>query len=189
MRLKLIKNGHIKENGASHSVNMYVRPGQGMTSPDSISEPNLTGRVYAKFWEYMSVQLIEAIRLIKLPSNEKFVFIMLAYHSKDDGNCWPSVRLLGQECCLSRREIQKCLSYLEKHSFIKKNFRPGHSTSYDLSVPASNGRDRVRPMDAQNLKLKAGQENQVCLIDGHTINCTHKKGVRFEGISKKRSSR
>lgn len=54
MRLKLIKNGNIMENGVRHSVNSYMLSGQGMPSPDLFSRANLTDSIYHNPRGYMT---------------------------------------------------------------------------------------------------------------------------------------
>jgi hypothetical protein len=99
-----------------------------------------------------------AILPAKLPANEKSVLNILAFHANEGGECWPSVSLLSRECCLSRSEVQKCLAWLEKREFIKRNFRDGRSTTYFINEPASNGSTHPPPLDTQNGLLNVVEE-------------------------------
>jgi DNA-binding transcriptional ArsR family regulator len=91
------------------------------------------------------------------PPARKFVLVVLANHTDNDGICFPGQVLLARECELSVRELQRHLAALVKAGLISRERRQrknGSRTSdqYELkadSLPA--GDDRIVPEDRRHL--------------------------------------
>lgn len=72
----------------------------------------------------------------------KVVLLSLADKASDTGeNCWPSIKLISKECCISERSVQRHLKTLEAQGFIKINIRfrdnkSQTSNSYKLNISA-----------------------------------------------------
>jgi DNA-binding transcriptional ArsR family regulator len=81
-------------------------------------------------------------------SLSKLVLLKLADHANEDGECWPSVKVIAEQCELSRRSVQYHLRDLEGRGFItsQKQFNGELQSSnlYKLGVhhvrpPAQEG--------------------------------------------------
>jgi len=74
-----------------------------------------------------------------LPTNEKFVLIMLSnYASNDDGECFPAVETLMRDTGLSRSTTQRCLKVLAEKGYISAHERWNNgrqlSNSYRMAM-------------------------------------------------------
>lgn len=78
--------------------------------------------------------------------HSKLLLLMLANHSgrheTDHDVCWPSMRLLAEECCMSEDTVQRRVEVLSSKgllSFQKRSAQDGRNTSnlYHLPVPDS----------------------------------------------------
>lgn len=79
-----------------------------------------------------------------LPTNEKFVLIMLAnYASNDDGDCFPSIETLMRDTGLARSTVRKCLNMLQTKGYISAHERWSNgrqlSNSYRMVIGWGEG--------------------------------------------------
>jgi DNA-binding IclR family transcriptional regulator len=68
----------------------------------------------------MSFQAMAKAVEIKLPTQEKFVLIMLANYADESGKCWPSVETLCQDTGMSRAAVHKALAKLTKRGLLSR---------------------------------------------------------------------
>lgn len=60
----------------------------------------------------------------QLPTNEKFLLIMLAnYASNDDGDCFPAIETLMRDTGLARSTVKKCIVNLQEKGCITSHER------------------------------------------------------------------
>lgn len=97
-----------------------------------------------------------------LGGTTKFVLVTLSKHSGMDRRCWPSQRLLTQECDLSERTIQASLNRLQNAGLItreKRNTAGGRATDMyrvclpDVEVEESQPADAAPTPNPQMLPL------------------------------------
>jgi hypothetical protein len=69
-----------------------------------------------------------------LPSTQKFVFVALCDSANDQGECYPSIRLVAEKCSLGERTVQEAVAALEASGYVRREFRTGRSTVYWISV-------------------------------------------------------
>ena len=85
----------------------------------------------------MSIQLMSAVYPIHMPSNHKFVLLMLCDHANPAGVCWPSLERLASHTSLCKRSVQNSIKYLVENNYIEitsaGNGR-GKSTHYQISI-------------------------------------------------------
>jgi hypothetical protein len=75
----------------------------------------------------------------QLPTNEKFLLIMLAnYASNDDGECFPAIETLMRDTGLARTTVRKCLNNLQTKGYISAHDRWSNgrqlSNSYRMAM-------------------------------------------------------
>ena len=80
----------------------------------------------------------------QLPTNEKFILIMLAnYASNDEGECFPAIETLMRETSLARTTVRKCLHSLQTKGYISAHERWSNgrqlSNSYRMVVGWGEG--------------------------------------------------
>ena len=80
----------------------------------------------------------------QLPTNEKFLLIMLAnYASNDEGECFPSTETLMRETALARTTVRKCLHSLQTKGYISAHERWSNgrqlSNSYQMAMGWGGG--------------------------------------------------
>ena len=80
----------------------------------------------------------------QLPTNEKFILIMLAnYASNDEGECFPSTETLMRETALARTTVRKCLHSLQTKGYISAHERWSNgrqlSNSYQMAMGWGEG--------------------------------------------------
>ena len=85
----------------------------------------------------MSIQLMSAVYPLHMPSNHKFVLLMLCDHANPTGVCWPSLERLANHTSLCKRSVQNSIKYLVENNYIKitsvGNGR-GKSTHYQMVI-------------------------------------------------------
>lgn len=74
-----------------------------------------------------------------LPTNEKFLLIMLAnYASNEDGDCFPAIETLMRDTALARSTVRKCLVNLQTKGYISAHERWSNgrqlSNSYQMAM-------------------------------------------------------
>jgi len=75
----------------------------------------------------------------QLPTNEKFLLIMLAnYASNDDGECFPAIETLMRDTSLARNTVRKCINSLQTKGYISAHERWSNgrqlSNSYRMAM-------------------------------------------------------
>ena len=53
------------------------------------------------------------------------VFICIALHINEKGQCWPSIKLIAHETGYNKDTVCKCLAKLERRGYISRASRPG----------------------------------------------------------------
>ena len=53
----------------------------------------------------------------------QLVAIVIADHTGNEGDCWPSIRTISARCRLDRRSVQRILRQLEREGVIVKSAR------------------------------------------------------------------
>lgn len=71
----------------------------------------------------MSFQAMTWAVKAKLPTNEKFLLVMMANYADANGRCWPSVQTLTDDTGMSRRSVQRAIKELVKRGFVKVETR------------------------------------------------------------------
>lgn len=59
----------------------------------------------------------------KLRPREFIVYCCLAKHSDKNGVCFPSRRLIAEECCVDKKTVDEAIRSLEKAGLVKKKKR------------------------------------------------------------------
>ena len=71
----------------------------------------------------------------------KLVLLKLADNANDQGECWPSLQYIADQCEISKRSVISHISHLCESGFIKKEHREGKfkanaSNLYTLTLPS-----------------------------------------------------
>lgn len=83
----------------------------------------------------MSVSLISAAFKTDLPPGPRFVLVTLANSANDDdGGCWFLLSTLSRRTGFSVRALQEHFRVLESAGYLRREFRPGRSTLFFLSL-------------------------------------------------------
>jgi hypothetical protein len=82
----------------------------------------------------VSVHVSSAVWKTPLSPTDKLVMLALADICNDQGDAWPSNRLLTDRTGLCERAIQGSLSRLEKAGHLTRDMRSGRSTVYRLKA-------------------------------------------------------
>lgn len=72
-----------------------------------------------------------------LKPREFIVYCCLAKHSDKNGICFPSRRLIAEECCIDKKTVDAAILNLEKTGLVKKKKRhrqDGSNTSNAYTV-------------------------------------------------------
>ena len=64
----------------------------------------------------MSFQAMAAVVPLRLPTNEKFVLLMLANYADQDGKCWPSIGRLASDTGLCESSVRNAIKTLRDYS-------------------------------------------------------------------------
>jgi hypothetical protein len=83
----------------------------------------------------MSIALMSAAWKAELPTTRKIVLLALADNASDQGECYPSIPALAQQCGMSERSIYQCLRELESAGFVRRNTEAGVRTVYRIAQP------------------------------------------------------
>lgn len=73
----------------------------------------------------------------RLKSKDYAVYCCLVKHSDKDGVCFPSRRLIAEECCIDKKTVDTAILNLEKTGLVKKKKRrrqDGSNTSNAYTV-------------------------------------------------------
>lgn len=73
----------------------------------------------------------------KLKPREFIVYCCLVKHSDKNGVCFPSRRLIAEECCIDKKTVDSAIKNLEKAGLVKKKKRrrqDGSNTSNAYTV-------------------------------------------------------
>jgi hypothetical protein len=89
-----------------------------------------------------------------LQTYEKMALLMLANYADSHGKCWPSVGKLMDDCGMSRKQVQRCMTKLEGINLVR---REGQMRSYgqttnmyylNLNLTIEKPSDTPCPQDA-----------------------------------------
>lgn len=80
----------------------------------------------------MSVRIMAAVWLVKLPDSEKLVLLALADCANDEGGCWPSMATLADKCSKSDRTVQASIKSLCAAGHLTRNEKPGKGVDYTV---------------------------------------------------------
>lgn len=69
----------------------------------------------------MSWQPVKSILRTELSLHEKLVLIALHTYANKQGECWPSVQTLMDDCSLSKSSILRAVRGLEEHGYIERD--------------------------------------------------------------------
>lgn len=187
MILKFPRKKYILDFGASSSENQCPGRDSGLISADSTT-PNLTSGSTPSVEEYVSYQCVTAILPLKIPSNEKHVLTVLAFHANELGESWCGVPLLAKECCASERHIQKMLRRLSGRGLIIPTFRHGRSTVYNIPLLGGDNGVTIGGEHAftQNDLLNAGDKCSPKKCGKWHKGCTAIRPPYIIGVSKKK---
>lgn len=96
--------------------------------------------------EKVSLDLMNLVWPMPLPSVQKFVLLALADRADDDGKkCFPSVKWIMERTSLSERTVQRAICWLSDNGHLTVGEKPGHSSSYLLHPRQS---DTPSPVNA-----------------------------------------
>lgn len=65
----------------------------------------------------------ERISEYRLKPRDHAVYCCLVKHSDKNGVCFPSRRLIAEECCIDKKTVDAALRILEKAGLVKKQKR------------------------------------------------------------------
>ncbi|MCH4271782.1 MAG: helix-turn-helix domain-containing protein, partial [Kerstersia gyiorum] len=95
---------------------------------------------------------------LRIKPVEKLILLVLVKMTDSKGGCFPSIRLLAEQCCVSERTVQRTLKRFEANGWLKIEARwrdknAGQtSNSYQLLVePSENKRSENDPYPPVNL--------------------------------------
>jgi len=92
----------------------------------------------------MAVSLIASAFRAEVPSVSKLVLLALADSANDDdGGCWFLMKTLCAKTSLSERCVREHLGNLERVGYLRREFRPGRSTVFFLSLDKLGVEPRV----------------------------------------------
>lgn len=89
----------------------------------------------------MSIDLLNAVWRMEIPSTPKMVLLSLADQANEAGVCWPSQPYIAKRCSLSDRAVREHLAWLEKASAIRRDVKAGIGTTFTLTL---SGFDELR---------------------------------------------
>jgi len=89
----------------------------------------------------MSIQLINEVWKLDLPSTDKFVLISLADQANDYGVCWPSISKIAKRCGITDRAAQIVIGRLASRGLISRALRQGATTFYKITLGAGTQDD------------------------------------------------
>lgn len=85
----------------------------------------------------MSNRLINAAFKAVMAPSQKFVLVALCDYANEVGECFPSVSMMMERCCMSDRSIQRAIVQLVGDGYLTRDFRRGRSTVYTVTDPQS----------------------------------------------------
>ncbi len=83
---------------------------------------------------------MSAVWDMALPPSEKLVLLAMADWARDDGRCWPSIKMLADKSGVSERTVQRMLREAEKAGLIERVENVGKGCEYRFK-----GRHHVTP--------------------------------------------
>ncbi len=97
----------------------------------------------------MSIRYMNFVWELRLPPVEKLLLLKLADNASDLGECYPSIRLVAEQCSVSERTAQRTIKQLKESGYlsIERRYRTdGSQTSnrYNLKITNSPG-DKLSP--------------------------------------------
>ncbi|WP_051862263.1 helix-turn-helix domain-containing protein [Ferrovum myxofaciens] len=83
----------------------------------------------------MSIAIMTEVWKTTLPLARKMVLLALADNANDQGECYPSISMIGSKCSLKERAVYDCLKQLEVDGFLMRLSRSGRSSVYRITAP------------------------------------------------------
>ncbi len=86
--------------------------------------------------------MAQAIKAKGLSTTEKFIFLMICNYTDENGECYPSVDRLAEDCVVNERTVRRVIKSLCEKGYIRKTerFKNGVQTSNLYHVnPSKNG--------------------------------------------------
>lgn len=83
----------------------------------------------------MSLDLMNRVWRMEIPSTPKIVLLSLADQANEAGVCWPSQPQIARRCSLTDRAVRDQLSWLEDAKVIRRDVRAGIGTTFTLTLP------------------------------------------------------
>ncbi|MCI1227649.1 helix-turn-helix domain-containing protein [Kerstersia gyiorum] len=115
---------------------------------------------------------------LRIKPVEKLILLVLVKMTDSKGGCFPSIRLLAEQCCVSERTVQRTLKRFEANGWLKIEARwrdknAGQtSNSYQLLVePSENKRSENDPYPPVNLSPSPRQ-----IVRGGVTQLCHRGG-------------
>jgi helix-turn-helix protein len=91
----------------------------------------------------VSIKVMTAVWPLRLSAFDKLVLLALADISDDEGQCYPSMRILTEKCGMDERTVQRSLKRLQGSGHVEREMRAGRSTVYRVTPePPSNSHPR-----------------------------------------------
>ena len=104
----------------------------------------------------MSIQVMEKVWKLDLPSTEKMVLLKYADHSSDDGNqIWPSKHTVAKSCSLTERTVFKLTKKLVQEGYLVKVGKTRYQTILY----------RINLSKLYEADMKENQNDQKCQSD------------------------
>jgi DNA-binding transcriptional ArsR family regulator len=80
----------------------------------------------------MSITLMTMAWKTAFQAGRKMVLLALCDNASDEGMCYPSVATLVRKCSMAERTVQGHIADLEKLGIVRREFRTGRSTLYQI---------------------------------------------------------
>jgi hypothetical protein len=80
----------------------------------------------------MSITLMTLAWKSDFQSGRKMVLLALCDNASDEGVCYPGIPTLARKCSMGERTIQGHIADLEKLGIVRREFRTGRSTLYQI---------------------------------------------------------
>lgn len=80
----------------------------------------------------MSITLMTLAWKSDFQSGRKMVLLALCDNASDEGVCYPGIPTLAKKCSMGERTVQAHIADLEKLGIVRREFRTGRSTLYQI---------------------------------------------------------
>ena len=107
----------------------------------------------------MSLPIMKLCWPLQMPPTAKSVLISLANFADDDGHCWPSIELLSEQTCASRRSVIDAIKWLEASGVVSADRSNGRHTKYYV-FPERFVAPQIKSLRSENRKTSANSADQ-----------------------------